>query len=200
MKKLFPIITLLVLSCILISCGGPYKGKESDVREILAPLLEKDVILNGYIWGDSFEVAEEASEVEKNSSTAYYKAVADDSAYKSCDELRSAAEEIYSADMMKIIEAFAFENNDTVMSRFCDADSGDVTLKIDVSKNHGSYDLTAHIFLDTLEVTRSTSKIIECEVEYTAGSSGNRRTMTVRLLNEDGTWKLDSQTWAVSFE
>lgn len=200
MKKLFPIIILLALACTLASCAGPYKGKEADVRDMLIPLLETDVMLNGYIWGDSFEVAEEASEAEKNSSTAFYKAVSDSSPYKSCDELRSAAEKIYSKDMMKIIESFAFENNDTVMSRFCDADSGDVLLKIDVSKNHSAYNLTAHIFTDTLVVKRSTSTIIECEVEYTAGSSGNRRTMTVRLLKEDGAWKLDSQTWAVSFE
>lgn len=200
MKKLFPIIILLMLTCILISCGGPYSGKEGEVREILLPLLEKDALLNSYIWGDAFEVGEEVSTVEKNSLTALYKYVADDSPYKSCDELRDAAEEIYSEDMMAIISAFAFDNNDTVMSRFCDGDTGDVRLKIDVSQNHGSYRLTAHLFTDTLKVTRSTATIIECEVEFIAGDSDSRRSMTVKLIKENDVWKLDSQTWAKSVD
>lgn len=200
MKKLLS-ITLIILSILsLCSCGGPYSGKEGEVREILLPLLQKDAELSSYIWGDAFEIGEEVSTVEKNSLTALYKYVADDSPYKSCDELRAAASEIYSDDLMAIISAFAFDNNDTVMSRFCDADSGDVRLKIDVSQNHGSYNLTAHIFTDTLRVTRSTATIIECEVEFSAGDSGERRSMTVKLIKEEDTWKLDSQTWVKSVE
>jgi hypothetical protein len=204
-------ILAAALVCALAGCGGPYSGKESEVGEILFPLLEKDAELNGYIWGDRFTTAESVSADDEDSTSAIYYFVSDESPYKSCEELRAAAKEIYSEDLMEIIENYAFENNDTVMSRFCDADadtdadktdeteSGEnagKTLKIDVSSLHPAYKLTAAVRLDSLKVTRSSSTVIECELEYTAGSSDTVRTMTVKLLLEDGVWKLDTQTWA----
>lgn len=198
MKKILTALCVLLIAALtLAGCGGPYSGRENEVRDILLPLLEKDVVLNSYIWGEGFAVSGEIYPKDESSTTAVYYTVSADSPYKSCKELRDAAKEIYSQDMMKIIEAYAFENNDNVMSRFCDATEGNVLLKIDVSQNHKPYRLTAKVFPDTLKVTRSTQTIIECEIEYVAGSSQTRRTMKIKLLSEGSVWKLDSQTWAV---
>ncbi len=209
-SRIFTAVSALLaaaaLLCALAGCGGPYSGREDEVEKILLPLLEKDVGLNGYIWGDKFTTAGSVSANDEKSTSAIYYFVSDESPYRSCEELRAAAEEIYSEDLMKIIESYAFENNDTVMSRFCDGESDETdgeesekaekTLKIDVSSLHPAYKLTAAVRKDSLKVKRSSSTVIECELEYTAGSSDTLRKMTVRLLLEDGVWKLDTQTWA----
>ncbi|MBO4355309.1 MAG: hypothetical protein J5850_00455, partial [Clostridia bacterium] len=73
-------------------------------------------------------------------------------------------------------------------------DSDDITdLQIDVTKNHPPYKLTTVADLSSLKVKRSTVTIIECELECTVGQRST--TMVLRLIKEDGIWKIDSQNW-----
>ena len=201
MKKLLLVGLILVIICSqLFSCAGPFGGKEDEVRDIVSSLIEKDIMLTSYIWGDGFRTTD-YDVTKEDSSTAYYVRVSSDSPYHSCLELEEAAKEIYSSDLMKIIRGYAFENNDEVMSRFCDytgssglGDSDDITdLQIDVTKNHPPYKLTTVADLSSLKVKRSTVMIIECELECTVGQRNT--TMMLRLIKEDGIWKIDSQNW-----
>lgn len=200
MKKAVTIILLLAAAIQLFSCAGPYGGKESEVKDILLALIDKDIELSSYIWGDGFDTMEYDSSKE-GSATPLYVRVSDDSPYHSCRELEAAAEEVYSTDLMKIIRGYAFENNDDVMSRFCDYTGSDglgnekaiVDLQVDITKNHPPYKLVTVADISTLKVKRSTAMIIECELECTVGS--RESTMTVRLIKENGVWKIDSQNW-----
>jgi hypothetical protein len=48
-------------------------------------------------------------------------------------------------------------------------------------------------YLDSVQVTRSTSSIIEVKMDCLTGET--KGSLTIQLLLEDGQWKLDTQTW-----
>lgn len=204
MKKLIPIV-LLLFAVLLTACSGPYKGKESEVEAFLRPLIEKEAALLHYLYGDGFETMEEVSEEDANyTTTAKYYRVSADSPYHSVDELKAAIGEVYSKDRAKQIESGLFENLGA-FSRFNDYQvtgvGGEVIgidLGIDVTMNHPPRELFTEVLPSTVKVTRSTAVLIECEIGYNDGRNGSGGTMRVRLVSEDGTWKLDDSTWASS--
>lgn len=206
MKKIIPIL-ILTAALILSACGGPFNGKEAEVEGILRPLIEREAILLGYLYGDSFETMNEiAPEDAQYTATAKYYRVSEDSPYHSIDQLKGAIREVYSEDRAKEIESGLFENTGG-FARFSDYNvtnvAGEVTgidLGIDVTMNHPPRELFIAVHPDTVEILRSTSNLIECRMEYTDSRNGNRETLTVQLVSEDGQWRLDDSTWAGSVQ
>lgn len=197
MKKLLIILCALILPLSLFACKGPYGDDEAAA--ILRELLEKDAELNRYIWGDGFGTLTDPGDDANETTTVYYRVNAD-APYHSVEALRNAVSEVYTAELCTIINAFAFDNTEKTMARFCDFYQNDAVadLQIDVTLNHPPYELKTVIYPSTVKVTRSSATIIETEVEYSNGPDGERRTMDVRLLKENDVWKLDTQTWAGS--
>lgn len=197
MKKITAALLLLtVLLAVLAGCKGPFTN--ADAVSYLTPLLEKDAQLNHYIWGEGFSTREDpGADVNVTETSKYYR-VNEDAPYHSVAQLKAAIEEVYSSQLISEIYAYAFENNNEVMARFCDftQDGKVADLQIDVTNNHPPYQLSAVFYPATAVVERSTATIIEAKVEYSIGADGERQTTTVRLLKQDGVWKLDTHTWA----
>ena len=204
MKKLIPIV-FVIFALLLTACTGPYKGRESEVEEILRPLMEKEVALLRYLYGDGFKTMDEVSAEDANyTTTAKYYRVSEESPYHSVDELKAAIREVYTEDRAGEIESGLFENTGA-FSRFNDYNilnvAGEVVgtdLGIDVTQNHPAMALTAEVRLSTVKVTRSTETIIECEIDYTDGRGGSVETMRITLISEKGEWKMDDSSWAGS--
>ncbi len=202
------ILMLLCLSILMSACScAMFKGPASDeqLRELLRELLPKDANLNKFIWGDAFETAEEVKENDKNSKSCVYYTVSADAPYHSVESIKKDMEALYTAEICEIIYNYAFENSDITMARFCNEYEDEQNtkvkdLRIDVTANHQPYELTAKAMISTAVVIRSTNTIIEGEMSFTAGEAGKVRKMTVKLLNTDGSWKLDTQTWIVEVE
>lgn len=197
MKKCLILICALILPLLLFSCKGPYSDEEAAA--ILSELLVKDAELNRYIYGDGFSTLEDPGE-DADKTTTIYKRVNADAPYHSVEALRAAIVEVYSEEIAADICTFAFENTDTVMARFCDFTQNDevADLQIDVTQNHPPYKLSTVVYPSTVKVTRSSATIIEAEIEYSNGADGEHRTMEVKLLKENDTWKLNTQTWAIA--
>lgn len=197
MKKIIILICILILPLSLLSCQGPYSDEEA--ANILAELLEKDAELNRYVWGDGFSTLEDPGDAAEDTSVVYYRVNAD-APYHSVDALKAEVEALYTEEVRLIINAYAFENTEASMARFCDFYQNDeiADLQIDVTLNHPPYRLNTVIYPSTAKVTRSSATIIEAEIEYSNGADGDRRTMDVRILKENDSWKLDTQTWAGS--
>lgn len=194
---------LLILAVVLAACGGPYSGKESEVEAILRPLAEKETDLLHYLYGDGFKTMDEVSAADAEyTATAKYYRVSADAPYHSVDELKAAIREVYSKERSEEIESGLFENTGS-FSRFNDYQvtgiGGEVLstdLGIDVTQNHPPRELFAVILPGTTKVLRSTAALIECEVGYTDGRTGDALTMKIRLVYENGEWRLDDSTWA----
>lgn len=199
MKKIAAaVLTLTALFALLTACKGPFS--DGEAAELLVPLLEKDAELNRYIWGDGFTTRDDPGEDVNATDNCKYYRVSEDAPYHSVEEFKTAIEEVYSTQMTEEIYQYAFLNSNETMARFCDFIQNDevADLQIDVTKNHPPYSLTAVVYPSTAVVKRSTSTIIEAEIEYSIGEDGERQTMTVRILKQDGSWKLDTHTWAGS--
>lgn len=197
MKRIAAVLlTLTTLLLTFAGCKGPYN--DAQAVEILTPLLERDVELNRYVWGDGFTTRDDPGEDADATDTSKYYRVNEDAPYHSVEELKKAITDLYSTLLSETICAYAFENNEDTMARFCDFIQNDevADLQIDVTLNHPPYPLKAVLYPSTAVVKRSTTTIIEAEVEYSIGMDGERQTMTVRMLNQDNVWKLDTHTWA----
>lgn len=199
MKKIgaiFLALTALVSVFTLTSCRGPVDNAEAIA--IITPLLERDVELNRYIWGDGFTTRETPEDEELISDICNYYRVSEDAPYHSTAALKADIEEVYSTLLSAAICDYAFNNTDDTMARFCDfmQDNKVGDLQIDVTLNHPPYSLDAVMYPSTIVVKRSTTTIIEAELEYSIGADGEHRTMEIRVLKQDGKWKLDTHTWA----
>ncbi|MGM9648106.1 MAG: hypothetical protein ACI3YH_08260 [Eubacteriales bacterium] len=197
MKKIAAVLlTLTALLSLLSGCRGPYS--DSQAVEILLPLLEQDARLNRYVWGDGFTTRDDPGEDVYATDFSKYYRVNEDAPYHSVEELKNAISAVYSTQMQEKIFEYAFENTDENMARFCDYKQNDVVadLQIDVTANHPPRSLTAVFYPATSIVERSTATIIQVKVEYSIGAEGERQTMSIRLLRQDGEWKLDTYTWA----
>ena len=189
-------LTLTALLSLFAGCKGPYS--DAEAVEILTPLLEKDAQLNQYIWGDGFTTRDDPGEdVNATESCKYYR-VSTDAPYHSVREFKAAIEAVYSMQLTPSIYAYAFENNNETMARFCDFTQNDevADLQIDVTLNHPPYKLSSVFYPATATVKRSTATIMEVEVEFSIGEDGERQSTTLRLLKQDNVWKLDTHTWA----
>ncbi len=200
MKKLSALLLALCAILAFSGCKGPMT--DAQAVEILTPLLEKDAQLNRYVWGDGFSTREDPGADALATDTSKYYRVNEDAPYHSTDALKAAIAEVYSTNLQANINAYAFENNDEVMARFCDfkQDGKIADLQIDVTANHPPRTLTAIFYPSTAVVQRSTASIIEATVEYSIGKGGERQTAEVRVLKQDGVWKLDTYTWAAGVE
>lgn len=199
MKRLGAILltfTTLFTMLTFTGCKGPVT--DAEAVDILIPLLEQDVELNRYVWGDGFTTREDPGEDAKATDSCKYYRVNEDAPYHSTNQLRAAIEDVYSTLLSVTICAYAFENNDESMARFCDFMQNDAVgdLQIDVTLNHPPYELKTVLYPNTATVKRSTTTIIEAEVEYSIGMDGAHEVMTIRLLKQNGKWKLDTHTWA----
>ena len=197
MKRIAAIIlTLTALLTVFTGCKGPIT--DAQAVEILTPLLEMDAQLNCYIWGDGFTTRDDPGEDASVTETCKYYRVSSDAPYHSVAELKAAIEEVYSQQLVPSIYAYAFENNNETMARFCDFKQNDqvADLQIDVTLNHPPYELTTVFYPSTAVVKRSTTTIMEVEVEFSNGEGGERQTAILRLLKQNDVWKLDTHTWA----
>lgn len=199
MKRLSAMILALITLfslCTITGCAGPISDQQAI--EILTPLLEKDVVLNQYVWGSGFSTREDPGGDIGVTTICKYHRVNEDAPYHSTAALRADIEEVYSTLLAAAICQYAFENTEDSMARFCDfiQDNKVGDLQIDVTLNHPPYELDAVMYPDTIHVKRSTTTIIEAEIEYSIGSDSARGTMIIRALLQDGKWKLDTHTWA----
>lgn len=209
MNRFLRLLSLMLTVLLLLpACGGPYGDKPTEVADLLRPILDREIPLLGYLYGDSFTTLSEVSQKDRDyTTTAVYYRVSADAPYHSVAELMGEVSAVYSANRTAAIRSGLFENSENAFSRFCDftgytdmAETVEFTdLQIDVTKNSPIYQFTAVIDLSTLKVKRSTSTIIECTVEYADERTGRTDEMTLKLLYEDGCWKLDSQSFAKGY-
>ena len=192
----------MIFALSAVGCKGPVT--DSEAKEILKDLLAKETELTSYVYGDAFELADKAEfDAHKNDGTFYYAKVSKDSPYTTKEELKNALEAVYTQSVMEEVNVFAFTGTNetegyTVIPRFYQAPKED-RLSIDVT-SYGIYNLTSVIILDTITVKRSTASMMEVAVKYRPDTDKPEREMEIKAIKVDGTWKLDTRTWAVGVE
>lgn len=202
LKSIISLLLLLACMASFCACKGPITDDEA--RDIAKELIEKEITLTSYVYGDAFALSNPAEyDQHKNDTSFYYAKVSEKSPYTTKKQLEDAIDEIYTKKVAQEIKEFAFigapgADGVTIIARFYQSPEED-RLKIDVT-TYGIYDLTAVVLLDTLTVKRSTRSMMEVTVSYRAGSSETLREMKIMIRKENDTWKLDTRTWSAGIE
>lgn len=205
MKRIVVLILVLAAVVSTLSSCSLFKGPISDEQaaQILDELLPEVARLNAYIWGDAVKPGKSVSEDDESSSVAVYYPVSSDCPYHNTDEFMDDIVKYYSADMCAIISQYAFENSDSLRSRFCnlyDDNMKVIDMQVDVTKNHTPFDLTAVALPHTAKVKRSTETIIEATLTTLVGEDKKENELTVRLLYENDRWRIDSYNWIIGVD
>lgn len=192
------ILSLILTLCTLVlsafsfaSCGEKYTDEEA--REILAEVLEKEVKICKTIYGEGLKTRDDPGE-HKNDSTFYYMEVSSDSEYIGLSQLKEAVREVYATDVLLDVWEYAFgsdEEEKTIIPRYAENDG---YLQIDVT-NEG-FNLRNVAYIGESTVKRVRKGMIEIDIKISSDGV-SFRDKTLVLKNENGVWKLDTQSWCV---
>ena len=202
MKKILSLLIIISTLLSLTACKGPIE--DSEAREIAKELIEKEIILTAHVYGDAFQLSNPAEyDQHTDDTTFYYAKVSEKSVYTTQKQLEDAIDEIYTQNVAEEIKEFAFvgapgADGATIIARFYQPKDDD-RLKIDVT-SYGVYSLTAVVDVDSIAVKRSTKRMMEVTMNYTAGKSDTVREMTIMLRKENDDWKLDARTFAAAIK
>lgn len=199
MKIIKKAITLLIICCtllsstlVLTSCSKKYTDEEA--RAILSEVLEKEVKLCKVIYGEGLKTREDPSD-HLDDSTFYYMEVAPDSEYVGLSQLEEAVRDVYAVEIRKVVWEYAFGNGGeekTLIPRYAENNG---YLQIDVT-NEG-FNLKSVAYIGESTVRRAKKDMIEIEIKVSSDGGETFRDKTLILKNEDGVWKLDTQSWCV---
>lgn len=183
--SLFLIATFTVCSLlILTSCGS--KISDETAKNELEKLLPKAKILTEIFLADGLKT-EDVTEETKN---YYYLKVREDSPYKTIEELKAAAEEVFSIDFLsKNIYVTAFEGitEESIRPKFAENTEGVLT----IFKNAEKYPVRQEIYLDTAKVVSGNKYTAKVSVKAKS-SRGEEITITIDMVKENGKWLLNS--------
>lgn len=184
---------------------------DSELKALFAELVPRAEKVNEIVFGTGLEISPDAEKalVTEDESSAQYRPVADTAEYKSVDEIRKAAAEVYSEAYLKsVVNVVAFDGytdeekpevaSSTINPRYKDIKNTDGEVKLNADITYKPYKLTAVYNADSVKVSENelekngmfwrVSKV-KVDIEYTMdGKTANR---TVTIVKESDGWKLD---------
>ncbi len=207
MKKKI-IKTAIIIACVLIAAalvlGVVYnvmknqnRLSDEEAEKIVTELVVNSQKVNYFIWGNGPKAAEGQDGILSTVTGAQYRRVADDSMYKSVEELKTAILNVYSADFYeKSIKYGCFEGSEgatedaaEIRPRYIDNDDG--VLCTDIT-NEG-FALSTRINCTGAKVVSANFDKLDVEVEATVGDE--ETTLILTLVLQDEGWRLDTPTY-----
>lgn len=214
-KQLSVIFSALLLLCtvsMMFSCAS--NMTDDEARNILGQLVPLSQELNEIFWGEGLPV--DFSEELVDSVTAdQYRPVTADAEYQSIQDIKDAAEKVFSLEYLKnVVYATAFGEYDVGEITKDDIQKGDGTYydASDLGLNtiyprykqerdgilcrnvsQKAYELNTEVLTDTAVVKKRANNLIVCEVKCIC--SGVESTMNIALRCQNGVWLLDGPTY-----
>lgn len=185
------VLCCLLVLCFLIPCFCSCKFmtlSDAQAKEELERLLPKAKELTEIFYGKGLPY-----DALPEDSTDYYAFVSKDAAYQSIDEIKKAAETVFSTEYLVSIYEYAFEGTDYFASRyFMSVTEGKQRLKINIQ--HEPMALLKQIDIDSAKVVEGTPATAVVEVNVIT-SKGKEKKKKITLVNQDGIWVLDSAAY-----
>lgn len=208
------VFSSLLLICVvstMFSCAS--RMTDDEARSILGQLVPLSQELNDVFWGEGLSV--DLSEELVDSVTAdQYRPVTADAKYQSIQEIKDAAEKVFSSEYLESVYAVAFgeydademTKNDIQKGDGIYYDANDLILNTIYPRykqerdgilcrniSQKPYELNTEVFTDTAVVKKRANNLIVCEVKCIC--SGVESTMNIALRCQDGVWLLDGPTY-----
>lgn len=185
------IILPLILILALASCNNS-RFSDSELKETAIDLIERSAEINEIFFGDGLPVDESTSQVkDEDGAVGNYCRVTPDCPYQTEDELKAAAESVFSEEYLSQIYENAFVGADGVRSRYGSDSEGKLTRDITSAKKQT--DEWTVWNGDTIEIKSASSSRAVFSIEGTFGGKTEREVMQM-VYTEQG-WRLDSPTY-----
>lgn len=211
MKKIIiALLALVILTVSLASCSSN-PPELDEVKDELVSLIEASYEINDIFFGEGLATYERGGKFDKehhlydenDNEYAYYEYVAEDSEYLFTEQIKWAAEKVYTTDYLEGVYTMAFdgyadENTGNVTTaRYLDA--GGWLLKYAFGEADPFNILPGkrvYVF-ETMEIVKpSTAQYLNVAINsHLEGEESETLTVTLRFkLTEDG-WRLDSPSY-----
>lgn len=199
--RIFCLFLVIILASALASCGDN-APKLDEVKENFIYLIEESRELNHIFFGMGLPVYRRDDAITERKTVYFiddltgYDRIMEQSKYVSIDEIKAAAEQVYSEDYLSALYESAFDGilvGDTgAYLRFYD--DGEWLYQ---NANATDFGLSERIFdYSTMEIIKpSTQDYVNVEIECYSLADRNRVTYTLSFILEDGEWRLDSPTY-----
>ncbi|MBQ7292105.1 MAG: hypothetical protein IJW79_00045 [Clostridia bacterium] len=212
MKK-FIVLVAAVMACVtlLASCAGGGAPELKDVKDELVSLIEASYEINGIFFGEGLPTYERGGSYDRKYGLydpneheyAYYEYVTQESPYLFVEQIKAAAEKVYTKDYLEDVYLMAFDG-------YADANTGRITTArylergVNLMKyafgDTDSFNILPGKRLykfDTLEIIQpSDESFMNVSVDsYLEGDEGNILNVNLRFKKTDGGWRLDGPTY-----
>ncbi len=193
------LIVMIALS--VSSCSG--KAPElDDVRDRIVYLIEGSKEINVLLFGDGLPTYERDGILENELGIYYndqytsYNRVMENARYDGVDDMKAAAERIYSEEYLSAIYESAFDGfltgSSSAYVRFLETEEW-------LFQNRGatSFTLTERIYdYSTIEIVKpSSDKYMNITIECYTLENKVRKTLSLSFVYERGNWYLDTPTY-----
>lgn len=205
-KKIFigilSVLLIISATVTLSSCSGKAPNID-DVNERFVYLIEESKELNVIFFGTGLPIYRRDGELSErqmvyynDNVSGYNKVLLDNSEYLSIDDIKAAADKIFSDEYLSELYESAFDGimiNDTnAYVRFYDN-----TEWLYQNINAGEFSLSERIYdYSTMEIVKpSNSKYVTVSIESYTLKDTKRHTVELTFVYENGDWFLDSPTY-----
>lgn len=209
MKKLTAILSLVFILMAATACSGKPPALD-ELKPIVIDLIEASYEINDIFFGEGLPAIERDSEFAIENHVYYmdengnYDYVTEDCPYQTTDQIKEAAEKVYSTEYLASIYETSFvgvadENAGMLYARYLDTDEG-----LKKSNIHKAMIEEKRIYnYDTMAIVKpSGQSYVNVEIDtYLEGNidayGGEIKYLRVRLtlVKEDGEWRLDTPTY-----
>lgn len=206
MRKLLAAATLIciILTVVLsaASCSQSAPPLE-EVKDRIVYLIEGSKEINTLFFGKGLPVYERESLISETLGVYYddqyaaYNRVLETSGYVSADDMKRAAERIYSTEYLAAIYETAFDGfmtgNSSAYLRFYETSEW-----LFQNRTASDFNLTERIYdYSTIEIVKpSSGEYLNITIEsYTVDDPEERETISLGLVFERGNWYLDTPTY-----
>ena len=212
MKRFIALFAAVVVcAATLASCAGGGAPRLDEVRDELVSLIEASYEINDIFFGKGLPTYERGGSYDRKYGLydpneyeyAYYEYVTAESPYMFIEQIKEAAEKVYTKDYLEDIYLMAFDG-------YADSDIGSVTTArylergVNLMKysfgNKDSFNILPGKRLynfDTLKIVQpSDSEFMNITVDsYCEGDEENILNVNLRLKKTEAGWRLDGPTY-----
>lgn len=205
-KKIFigvlSLILILSATLSMSSCSGKAPNID-DVKERFVYLIEESKELNVIFFGTGLPIYRRDGELSERQMvyyndkvSGYNKVLLENSEYLSIDDMKAAADLVFSDDYLSELYESAFEgimtSDANAYVRFYDN-----TEWLYQNISAGEFALSERIYdYSTMEIVKpSNSKYVTISIESYTLKDATRRSIDLSFVYENGNWFLDSPTY-----
>jgi hypothetical protein len=210
-KKLLASALVIILTAFAVSSCGGGAPELSSVKDELVGLIEASYEINDVFFGEGLPTYERGGDYDKeyrlyddvSAEFDYYEYVTEDAAYHFVDQIKSAAEKVYTTEYLRGIYTMAFdgyadENTGKVTtSRYLEADSWLLKYAFGEEDSFNILPGKRVYDFDSMEIVKpSSAKYLNVEIDSEiVGEADSALRITLRFKLTDNGWRLDSPTY-----